>query len=86
MKNKTRKERLCDACIERKKYREANDHTVVCNGHVEWYYYVTKIADFDFTKKVCRLYALRYSKSTTVRHNYIKNRLAGTNWKIIEEQ
>lgn len=84
MKSKTEKERLYDACIERREYWEAHDHTVVREGHVEWYYYVTKIADFDFTKGVCTLYALGYSKSTTTRHNHIKSRLAGTNWKVVE--
>lgn len=84
MKNKTIKERLYDACIERKEYCEAHDHTVVREGHVEWHYYSTTIADFDFTKGVCTLYALGYSKSTTTRHNYIKSRLAGTNWKVVE--
>ena len=84
MKNKTRKERLYDACIERREYLEAYDHTVVLEGHVEWYYYSTKIADFDFTKCECTLYALHYSQSTSVRHNHIKRSLAGTKWKIVE--
>ena len=84
MKSKTGKERLYEACVERREYWEVHDHTVVREGHVEWYYYITKIADFDFTKGVCTLYALGYSKSTTARHNYIKNRLAGTNWKVVE--
>lgn len=85
MKSKTSKERLCDACIERREYCETYDHTVIREGHIEWHYYSTKIADFDFTKCVCTLYALHYSKSTTARHTQIRNRLAGTNWKVVEE-